>query len=312
MWLNDLFGPEGLKMGEIAKTVLTAGIPAVAAYLLARYQYKFTRKSNKEEIIRRYLVPLLTSARELEDRLAKMLDSLEADWLDRKYIEEIKNGKGFAENPTKTGYFFISTLYLFAKFFSRLETISQEIGHAYELSSRQAKEFENITNTISRIFQYREMWDQCETVHRIRENCCKDKAIRDAWRLHRQFQHSIGELLICREGGRARSMSFKQFFERYITDKAFRYWCDAIEDYVVDLSSMGDGTYEKKAERNCDMRIFRIVALRYWLLKLMRSIERDINATMDPEPRTVLNGVPLDIQKEIEKCSSSYKDAFFN
>jgi len=313
MWLTDALGVNYTQIVGAAKILLTAGVPATMAYFVARYQYKSLRKDKKNVIIGKYVLPLLTSSRELENRLTKVLGNLETDWLDKKYIDEIKCGTGFAENPTKKGYFVLSTIYLFAKFFSLLEIISQEVGHVYDLSTRQEKEFEDITNTISRIFQYREMWGQCETVHKILDSAKSNggKERRDAWRLHRQFQHSIGELLIHREGDKVRSMSFKEFFERYVSDKTFRYWCDAIEDYVVDLSCMGRGEFEDKATGKGDIRIFRIIALRYWLLKLMRSIEKDINVSMSAAPETALDCVPLDIQSAIKNCSPSYQDAFF-
>lgn len=307
---SDLLTPDVTKFSSIALLILTAVIPAIAAYLVARYQYKSEKKNSKDAIVRKYAHPLLSSTRELEDRLSKLLGNLETDWLDSSYINEIKNGEGFAKNPTKKGYFFISTIYLLARYFSYLEIISQEVGHLFDLPTQQAKQFEKITNTISRIFQYREMWDHCETINKIFSS--DDNGVRDAWRLHRQFQHSIGELLICREGDRTRSMSFKQFYENYVADKNFQYWCGAIEDYVVDLSSMSDGDYVVKATKQSDIRIFRIMALRYWLRRLIRTLEEDMDISISSEPYSALDGIPLDIQNVIASCSPSHKDAFFN
>ena len=65
-------------------------------YWLEHYKKRRYEKKEKANLRLKYFIPLLRNLYELDDRISRILTNLDKDWLDRKYLEQIKEKKGFA------------------------------------------------------------------------------------------------------------------------------------------------------------------------------------------------------------------------
>jgi hypothetical protein len=316
-------------MPEIDKDTLVKIVAAVAAIIAAfiagmlgfytqwrikRFDKSLAEKKDKERERLRFYIPLLRSLYELDDRFDRIIMNLETDWLNAEYLDKIKNKQGFADNPNNKGYFIISSIYLIASFFGLTEAIKKGVDTT-RFSSEKRRiiklwnsirtriystfgvtpklnifQFDPDITKVCRLFQYEELFRQYMASSDLQNP-------KDACKLHKHIQHSIGEMMLEKEGENVyRVKSFREFYESYVSDERFRFWFVLIENLFTDLSNFAkEKSLEKKAELKNDIRPLRIIAIQYWCRVLMRNISvqldlAELNLQTRP-PDAVFNGL---------------------
>lgn len=265
------------------------------------------RRSKASQRLSLYL-PVLRFCYEFDSRLGRILSNLHTDWLRQTYLDQIKKRKGFAADPRETGYFLMSSIYEFACFFGWTEAIARHVDATKRSSERSrfarliSKRwrrirrrlpgkyrpapiyfFDHDVSLLRRLFQHQELFDEYIKGKRLTQP-------RDACKLHRQFHHSIGEMMLQDDGELLRCKSFREFCEAYRDDE-FRYWLVTLEELVVELSDFTPGkNIEVQAELKNDIRPLRLLAIRYWLRKFMRTLARDLGIDT-PQAEEVLSDV---------------------
>jgi hypothetical protein len=292
------------------------------------YELKIQKRKDKDSHLRKYYVPLLRFSYELDRRLGHILLEIHSDWLSGTHLKKISKKEGFALDPNEKGYFIISTVYMLACFFGWTEAIKRGVDttkpfpekeNIYiwyrKFKSKVAKLLflsENKKNVfifdpdisrLSKIFQYKEMFNEYMTTKKFTSPT-------DASKLHKQFQYSIGELMLEDEDtDTLRCKSFREFFDTYQKDENFRYWFILLENLIVDLCDFEKGKdIETQCELKNDIRPLRILAIRYWLRVLMKNMSKELEIeTLSPDE--VLEPVSTQLKKaiksvEIEKLES--------
>jgi len=244
---------------------------------------------------------------DLDDRLKRILQNLHTDWLDSKYLNEIKTHKGFAENPKSTGYLFISTIYMIGCFFGVTAIIRKRVDVKRDSVEKRKHnkigifQFDQNIKIISRLFQDTKLF----------EKYCRNKNFtnhKDA-NIYKHFQHSIGEIMIEKiSETNYRVKSFKEFYESYINEESFRFWFILIEEYFTNLCNFEiNKEIEKQAELKNDIRPLRLKAIQYWCRRLMEKILEESNAIElsfeNRKPDDLLNEK---ISDELKELISSY------
>src|ERR1700729_2997851 len=211
--------------------VVAALITALFGYYL---QIKIKRielqaQARKEKALQRLtlLLPLLRFSYELDGRIGRILAVLDTDWLKSTYLEKIRNEEGFAKNPLETGYFIMSSVYVFACFFGWTEAIKKGVDatesfsertHINKWVSQLSRRFKLLIglpsephifffdvdiSVVRRLFQYQELFHAYSTSKKL-------TTPKDASKLHRHFQNSIGEMMLQRDGDNFRCKTFRE------------------------------------------------------------------------------------------------------
>jgi len=304
-------------LAVICSTLVGALLATYSALRIKRYEQHMQHQKTRAAQRLNFYQPLLRFCYEMDRRLGHIIAALDSDWLSGNYLESIKQGRGFASDPTQKGYFILSTVYIFACFFGWAEAIKRS-GDAIQpfaeksairrwLSRRTSWlrvkigiqrtavfQFHTDISTLSKLFQYAELFDPYVKAKRL----VKPK---DAWQLHKQIQYSIGQQMLKTDAeGNLRCMTFREFLESYLADQQFRYWLTLLEHLVTDLSRFEGGKdLETQVGLKNDVRPLRLLAIRYWCRILMRTITKELYIDTPP-PDEVLKGVSESLQKCIQ------------
>lgn len=299
---------------------------ALIAGLLGLYGNLKIKQIEIEEQIKRdranqklkFYLPLLRFSYTLDRRIGHILRVLDTDWLAKSHLEKLQKGEGFAKDPNVYGYFISSTIYLVACFFGWTEAIKQGVDSTKQFSqkSRLRRWLSKIKNriydrlnipnkrdiflfdpeisTISKLFQYEELFNEYLVSKTITNPT-------DACKLHKQFQYSIGELMLEKDGEVGlRCKSFREFFDVYLSDEKFRYWFVPLENLLADLSDFEKGKdLETQVQLKNDVRPLRLLAIRYWCRVLMKNMSEHLD--IEPkEPDDVLIGISNSLKDTIK------------
>lgn len=322
-----------IKILQIFAVVLAAFVAGMlgfyAQWKVKQFENKQTQKKEKESQKLKFYIPLLRCLYELDDRFIRMFKNLDDDWLDSKYLEAIKKKEGFAKNPKEKGYFIISSIYLIACFFGVTEAIKKGVDTTkLSLDRKRNKGFRHWFNKkIKPLFKTKRGYDifqfdpDITIVCRLLQNkelfinyiSTKNftKDLKDAHEIHKQIQHSIGEMMLEKDGeDKYRVKSFREFYEQYINDEAFQFWFILIEGYFTDLCKFDSSKkFEKKAEFKNDIRPLRLLAIQYWCRKLMSNISKELELDElnfeTRKPDEVLKNA--EISDDLKNLITSYK-----
>ncbi len=311
----------------VVAAIIGAFAGAILAYYsswrIKRFETKLQEKKERATERLKFHIPFLRLCSALDRRIGRLLLHLNTDWLDYKYLEKINRGEGFAADQKEIGYFFISSVYLFACFFGWSEAVKKRIdsmrpyserkgiSRIFSISKRRFTEklgiqkvkhtfiFDRDISAVSKLFQYEEFFKIYLT---------KKKFVtpRDAaYKLHKQLQYSIGELMLIEDGlGNFRCKTFREFLEKYVQDEKFRYWFFPIVNLLADLSHFqAHKDIETQSEMKNDIRPLRILAIRYWIRVLMQNMSKELGINL-PLPDEVLKG-----DKDREAVSDELKEA---
>jgi hypothetical protein len=279
--------------GVVIAAFIAGMLGFFAQWKIKQLENANTQKREKENQRLKFYIPLLRCLYELDDRLDRIINKqLDSDWLAAKYLDDIKDNKGFAENPNNTGYFIISSIYLIGSFFGLTEAIkkgvdttkfsyNQKIWNKLKakikriLRLKQAHnifQFDPDISSISRIFVHPDLFKGYIQTRSLVNPI-------DACKLHKHIQHSIGEMMLEKDGeDKYRVKSFREFYNSYVTDKSFRFWFVPIENLFCDLSNFQkDKTLEIKVQLKNDIRPLRLIAIQYWCRMLMKNISKELD-----------------------------------
>ena len=135
------------------------------------------------------------------------------------------------------------------------------------------------------MFQYEELFEEYMATKKLSKP-------RDAAKLHKQFQYSIGELML-----------------ENSDPENLRYWFALLENLFIDLCSFeANKDIETQVEMKNDIRPLRLLAIRYWLRVLMKNMATELGIDTLP-PDKVLEPVSESLKKtikslELEKLES--------
>lgn len=274
---------------ESALSAIAVISAALIAAVLGLYGNLKIKQMEIEEQIKRdranqklkFYLPLLRFCYTLDRRIGHILKVLDTDWLAKSHLERIQRREGFATDPNETGYFISSSIYLIACFFGWTEAIKQGVDSTKQFSQKSRLHrwlskirdkiydkfklpsrrdiflFDPDISTISKLFQYEELFNEYLVSKTI-------TSPRDACKLHKQFQYSIGELMLEKDGEVGlRCKSFREFFEVYLSDEKFRWWFVPLENLLIDLSEFEKGKdLEAQVQLKNDVRPLRLLAIR--------------------------------------------------
>jgi hypothetical protein len=268
------------------------------------------REANAQRLT--YHLPLLRFCYELDGRINRILAQLHGDWLRSEHLDKIRRGEGFAQNPLETGYFIMSSTYVLACFFGWTEAIKKGVDRTRPLTNRtwyfrlwqrirgfllgpsaqpSVFFFDTDISIVRRLFQYQELFKDYSVSKKL-------ISPKDANRLHRHLQHSIGEMMLQPDGSGFRCKTFREFATEY-QDKTFQYWFVPLEELIVDLCDFAPGKdIETQAELKNDVRPLRLLAIRYWCRVLMKNLSSDLGIPT-PDPEDVLQGLSGSLRNAI-------------
>lgn len=320
-------------LGVVLAAFIAGMLGFFAQWKIKQFDNAQNEKKEKENQKLKFYIPLLRCLYELDDRFHTVIKNLETDWLHKEHLESIKAGKGFAEDPNKKGYFIISSIYLIASFFGLSEAIKKgvdttkfsydrykikRIGYKIKrwlyktLGVKQRFsifQFDPEITKVCRLFQYEELF----------KDYMKEKSLvnpKDACKLHKHIQHSIGEMMLEKQGEESyRVKSFREFYEAYLNDEKFRFWFILIENLFIDLSNFEkDKSIEKKVEMKNDIRPLRIIAIQYWCRVLMKNIAAELDLAefnlQTRPPEDVLTGLSNELKGVIVNYKSDRTETF--
>lgn len=318
---------------------VAAGFAVVLAALIAALvglysqmkikQFELRTQAKKDRAAQRlaFYIPLLRFCYEFDGRVGRILSVLSTDWLRSSHLNRIQNNEGFARDPRETGYFIMSSIYVFACFFGWTEAIKKGVDATKPLSERSrtgrwlSKLRQRLFNQISgmpgrseifffdhdisvvrRLFQHQELFQEYVTSKKLTNP-------KDACKLHRHFQHSIGEMMLQIDGDALRCKTFREFSDAY-KDEQFRYWFVPLEDFLTDLSDFeANKDIETQAEMKNDIRPLRLLAIRYWCRLLMKNLAKDLGIDT-PQPEEVLNRLSDPLKNTITSVRIEHLELF--
>lgn len=286
--------------------------------IVKQFENKLDKKKQKANQRLKFYLPLLRFSYDLDRRIGHILKELHSDWLNSTHLEKIKNTQGFAINPNEKGYFIISCVYMFACFFGWAEAIKKGVDTIRPFSEKSfisrwlfrikkniysffsISERKNIflfdpdISIVSKLFQYEELFNDYVTFKKL-------TSPRDACKLHKQLQYSIGELMLEKDGHENfRIKSFREFFEYYVQDEKFRYWFIILENLFTDLNGFEkDKHIETQVEMKNDIRPLRLLAIRYWCRVLMKNMSKELDIDTH-KPDEVLEGISDKLKETIK------------
>jgi hypothetical protein len=302
----------------VIAAVLGSALTLYGSFILKRFENRIQKIKESTSQRLKYHLPLLRFTYQLDKRIGHILTELHSDWLDAAHLEKIRKADGFASNPNEKGYFIISSIYMFACFFGWAEAIKQGFVITRPLSekSKTAKifskfkkfawwllgvktksnvfQFDPEISAVSKLFQHEELFNDYMTSKTL-------KSPRDACKLHKLIQHSIGELMLQKDGlDNFRLKSFREFFEAYLKDEKFRFWFVLLENLLIDLSRFELGKdIETQVQMKNDIRPLRLLAIRYWCRILMKNMSQELDIET-PSCDEVLLGVSSELQNIIK------------
>lgn len=308
-----------LRLVAASAVVLAALVGTLLGFFaqkrLKRYEMRAQALRDRAARRRALHVPLLRFCYELDSRIGRILSMLHEDWLSATYLERFSGNDGFAKDQRQKGYFIVSSVYLFSCFFGWTEAIQRGVDETNRLAeqsalrrwlSRKIREliaawrrkgdsaiyfFDRDIHIVRRLFQHQELFDAYSKSKKLSNP-------RDSCKLHRHLQHSIGEMMLQRDGEVLRCKTFREFVEAY-HDEKFRYWFALLEDLFVDLSGFPVGKdIETQAEMRNDVRPLRLLAIRYWCRILMKNMASDLGIEAPP-PEAVLQDVSESLRSTI-------------
>lgn len=317
---------------------VAAGFAVVVAALIAAIlglytqiklkQYELRAQARKDGAAQRLglYIPLLRFCYELDGRIGRILAKLHLDWLRASHLERIRKNEGFAKDPREIGYFIMSSIYLLACFFGWTEAIQRGVDETKAFSERSKFRrllsrigrrlrglvrrddeshiyfFDKDINIVRRLFQNQELFEKYSVSRKLSNP-------RDACKLHRHLQHSIGEMMLQLDGDVLRCKTFREFLEAY-RDEQFRYWFVLLEELFTDLSDFEPNKdIETQAEMKNDIRPLRLLAIRYWCRVLMKNMSTDLGIET-PRPDEVLQGLSDQLKTTITAVSLEKLELF--
>jgi len=322
-----------IAFASIIAVVISGFVSVVVQVILKGYDSKQSEKNKRKSKKTKFYIPLLRCLYELDERISTIIDHLHTDWLSEKYLTEIKDKKGFAADPNKKGYFIISSIYLVASFFGLSETIKKDIDatkFSYEKhrirkiwgkilarvpAAWKAKQKPSIfqfnpeITKVYRLFQQEELF----------KGYLSSKSLtnpRDASKIHKHIQRSIGEMMLEKEGEKGyRVKSFREFYEAYINDETFRFWFVLIENLFIDLINFPEEkSLEAKVETKRDIRPLRIITIQYWCRVLMENISQELDLTkfnfQTRQPSAIVENLSTDLKNTITKYRPNKFDSY--
>jgi len=263
----------------------------IGQVIVKRFDISLNRKTQKKKEMDIYY-PLLVCLYDMDKRITSIFNNMHEDWLSADIIEKIQAKKGFAENPTdNSGYFFISLMFRFGRFFGILKVIETIKGN--ELKSSKKKKWwkhkknndksdiidnyihiDKYIDRVTSLFQNKFFFDECyKKVSWYERGNTKDGA-----EIHTLVQDTIGEMMVTDTGNNYRLKTFKEFCDAYTDqkDNTFKIWFSYIEQYLLDLKlEKNEKTIEAKCQQINDVRPLRLKAIQYWCRKLIISIKQN-------------------------------------
>jgi len=276
----------------------------IGQIVVKRFDISLNRKTQKKKEMDIYY-PLLACLYDMDKRINSIFNNIHEDWLSSDVINQIKTKKGFAEDPTdNSGYFFISLMYRFGRFFGTLrtiETIKNELKNSkkkkswicekwqklWEKSNDKSDTTDDYIHRVTSLFQSKFFFDECykgQEWYKRNEPKQSDDT-RDGVEIHTLVQETIGEMMIA-DISNYRLKTFKEFCDAYTIqgeeNATFRIWFSYIEHYLSDLKlEKSDGTtqnprtLEVKCKQSKDVRPLRLKAIQYWCRKLIANIKEN-------------------------------------
>ena len=301
-------------------------IGALAGALVAFYgnlrikQFEHQTQRQKDNASQRlkFYLPLLRFCYDLDKRLKHVLNKLHSDWLAAAHLNKIRDNKGFATDPNEKGYFIMSSIYMLACFFGWCEAIKKGVDSTKSAPERNGVSKWLLKNKkrlysrlnirdkasvflvdpnislISRLFQHEELFNDYMTSKKL-------TTPRDACKMHKHVQYSIGELMLEKDGqDNFRCKSFKEFFDAYLNDNRFRYSIYLpLENLLIDLVNFQEGKdIETQVEIKNDIRPLRLLAIRYWCSAFMKDMAQRLDIEMPPQD-DILKGVSEELKRII-------------
>lgn len=225
------------------------------------------RKQKIDEKVRKYSDPLLQAASDVELRIQTLLSKgIRTDWLKANVKNELETGGGFLEDPTKgLGYFFLSTVYVFARYFAWVEILKREAGFLEFPRGKKSVDFYGILHRINNAFRYTDLWPASQG----------SQPIKDCTNLYRHVQSAIGEIMIVKRDKEADCISFREFVNQYKDESndQFRFWLRNLMAYFEDLSDIDITNMDQVLSERREYRVFRLVAIQYWYFQLIAFLD---------------------------------------
>lgn len=256
-------------VGWFLLSVVVGGLfGAVVKYLFeVRLPQSLKRRQRVEEKVRKYSYPLLQAASDVELRIQTLLDKgIRTDWLKSSIIKELEHGRGFLEDPCKgLGYFFLSTVYVFARYFAWVEILRREAGFLDFPHGKKSTDFYGILHRINNAFRYTGLWRADDVKLRVK----------DCTALYRHVQSAIGEIMIVERNNELNCISFREFVDKYkdAGNAQFRFWLRNLMNYFEDLSDVDIEKIDQVLTERGEYRVLRLIAIQYWYFKLVQFLD---------------------------------------
>ncbi len=285
-------------LGWFLLTVLVGGVFGAAIKYLFEVRLPDSLKQRRltRERVRKCSYPLLQAASDLELRIDNMLQKgVQKDWLRSNVLKEIEQGKGFMEDPQKLGYFFLSSLYVFARYFAWVEILRRE-ARFVEFPMKKKHGLYSILHKVNNAFRYTELW-----LNRPNPQHTKDSTV-----LYRHIQSAIGETMIIERNKELECISFREFVNKYrgSENSDFRFWLRSLASYFDDLTNINTTDVETMLEERGEYRILRLIAIQYWVF--------DLVCFLDPSFDRVQWRDPVHKQRLLNFLPERYRDAVKN
>jgi hypothetical protein len=287
-------------VGWFLLSVIVGGIfGAAIKYLFeVRLPQSMKRKQRIEEKVRKYSYPLLQAASDIELRIQNILnEGVKEGWLKSSVIDDLNRGEGFLKDPCKgIGYFFLSTVYVFARYFAWIEILKREAGFLDFPRGEESMDFYDILHRVNNAFRSTDLWEL---------NNGKQEA-RDCTLLHRHTQSAIGEIMITERNKILDCISFREFVDKYTdhNNDRFRFWLRNLMSYFEDLSDIDIADMAQVLSEKGEFRILRLIAIQYWYFKLIQFL--------DPYFEKVQYRDELYEKKILEPIAEPYRTAVIN
>ncbi len=291
------YGLGEFTIGWFLLSIVIGGIfGAFLRYLFdIRLAEDFRRRRSFEEKIRQYSYPLLAAASDVELRIETILSKgIRKGWLTSDVVRTVNEKKGFLENPAEgIGYFYLSTLYAFARYFAWLEIMRRETGYLeFPTNERKSQHLYHILHRVNNAFRCTDLWDIDDQSN-----------AKDFTKLHRHIQSAIGELMLIERNDELICMSFHEFVDYYFQpdNHKFRFWLCNLGKYFEGLSNLNVDDVEQIIKTG-EYRIFRLVAIQYWFYQLVRYLDPKFEKVQDRSPeheKTILNRLPASYRLKV-------------
>lgn len=256
----------------------------IGQVVVKRFDISLNKKTRKQKETNLYY-PLLLFLVDFDKRINSIFINIHEDWLSSDTIAKIKKKEGFAKDPTdNSGYFFISLMYRFGRFFGIIKMIETIKGNEVKISDTakwwKCKKNNKKDNTIddciqklTSLFQNKFFFDNVypDKKWHKRNEPKQDNDTKDGAEIHTLIQETIGEMMI-KNTNNFDLITFKDFCELYTKqeEKYFQTWFSYIEQYLSDLQlEKNNKTIEAKCEDKNDIRLLRLKAIQYWCRQLI-------------------------------------------